>query len=108
MDRATALLDSRDEAERRLLADQELEANRFCPADSSRVCRRSARITWAPDDMSFTSEAGDPQVARWAGYRMRNDIQVERENDNLDLVWHGTERTARGTYAAQFEVFEYE
>lgn len=107
MDRGnTALLDSRDEAERQLLADQLLIANRFCSCNSTNWRQHRASVTWAPDRKYYTVEAGNEQIARWAGFEVLDDEETWDEENGREPVWHGTKRTERGTYAAQFEVGE--
>lgn len=104
MDRAAALLDFRDEADRRERVDQELLANRFCPRETAIAYGTSSAVTWAPDGRSFVCESRCEQTARWAGYRLLTEIRNEHDDTKLDLIWWGTRRTEGGTYAAQFEV----
>lgn len=109
MDRAaTALLDSRDEAERRQRADQELLANRQCRQERAIVYGAHATITWAPDGKSLVSESRDESIARWAGFNLLDEIHAEREDESLELIWWGTRPTEAGTFVAQFEVMEGE
>lgn len=107
MDRAaTALLDSRDEADRQLAADQLLIANRFCAREVSIAYGTRSTVTWAPDSKSFASESIDEATARWAGFRLLTEIRNEHDDDSLDLIWWGTRPTEAGTYVAQFTVFK--
>lgn len=105
MDRAaTALLDPCDEAARRLAADQLLVANRFCRADVTTWRTYRVAVTWGPDRQSFTVEHGNEQIARWAGFEVLDDQEVWDEDTGLGPIWMGTVRTARGSFAAQFEL----
>lgn len=103
MDRATALLDSRDEAERRVAENEQIIAARFCPTTT--VFWRGARaaVTWAPDGSSYLAEHGDESIARLAGFRALAD-EGEDQDGKREPIWMGTGLTGRGTYAAQFEV----
>lgn len=104
MDRAKIpLLETRDEADRLRRADQETRAARFCPTTTVCLYGRRAAITWASDGCSYVSEAGDEQIARWAGYRALEE-EGEDQDGKREPLWMGTERTERGTYVAQFEV----
>lgn len=108
MDRAAdALLDSRDESARRLRADQELLANRFCKTTRESSYGFTASITWSPDELSFTSTCRDERAARWSGYRTLAEIRSDLNRDDVDLVFWGTTRTEDG-YAAQFTLMDNE
>lgn len=58
-----------------------------------------ARSTWNLEETAFVIEAPSEDVARWIGYRIAYD-------DELEVVWWGTRQTPSGTWAAQFTVYE--
>lgn len=98
------LIDPRDEAERRLLADQILLANRFCSRSVAVIFGQRAAVTWGPDGKSYVCEAASEQIARWAGFEAFKDQETWDEKNGGAPVWMGTRQTERGTFAAQFEL----
>ncbi len=112
MDRGnTAMLDSRDEVARLERDNQEILAAGLCPQHPAYWRGRRGLTTWGPDGLTYAVEHGDESVARWMGYEVGEEENVTREDSNephLYVYWHGTARTARNTYAAQFTLEAFE
>lgn len=54
-------------------------------------------VTWNAEETAFVVECHLEAVARWIGYGLA-------EENDVEVVWHGTQKTAAGTWVAQFTV----
>ena len=55
--------------------------------------------TWNKEGTAYAVEAGNEPFARWMGFGAGQE-------EGLEVTWLGTRQTARGTWVAQFTVWE--